>query len=450
MKSRLWSFILTIILLVALLPANTFTQAQNNCPPGLSGEDCDLFNNASDFLEEASSFNITSYTLNFQIRSDGDTTMLQTEGAGPILFEDGQIVGLELSFDPATLTTNEDELSGGGVLRINDEGVFLGVHEGDGELSWSGLASDLDIESSGASAEEMFNDFFESFGFDGENMGNALTVSRLEDETIDDRTVAVFVAEVDTAAFVRSPFFTELASQLLIGALGDQDIDPTLAAILVQTVLDRIASDFQENNIVQATFYIDPETLEFTYFALFIDLNIDLSFARGFSPDLDEAIPAGGLGIGVDLQVNISDYNEDFEIPTPEEYNDLSEDLGGLFSELLGGEGGLPFDLGFSPTDGTGVSAEAAEFSISLGDTSTGTLSTENEQDVYIFEGKADSTIQIAVRATDPDDFLDPIVELYNKEGTLLDQNDDADSPPAELELGYFDSYLTYTLEADG
>lgn len=448
MKSRFRFLSLTLILalLAATFPLIAPTaNAQDDCPPDLEGDDCELFNSARSFVGDASSFNITDYTFTFQIRTNGETTLLETEGAGPVLFEDGQIVGLDVSFNPATLTTVEDVQSGGGVLRINDDGAFLGIYEDDDSLSWSGLASDAEVD--GTSADDL-GGMLDDLDLGGQDFGNIVTVSRADDQTVDGRTVAVFLAEIDPAGFVRSPFFTELASQAAVGLLGQQDLDPTLAAILVQTLLDRVATDLEENNSIQATLNVDPETLEITYFGLLVDLNIDLSFARGFSPDLDTMIPEGGLGIGVDLQANIGDYNADFEVVTPDDYEDLSGDLAALLSEALGG--GLPFDLGFSPAEDSGVSAESSEFTITVGDTTSGTLGDDNESDTYTFEANAGDELQIAVRAVNPDDFLDPIVELYGLDGTLLDQNDDASNPPADFELGFFDSFLTYTVEEDG
>ncbi len=442
---RLLGLTLILAMIVALLPVGTPAQAQDDCPNGLNRADCELLNNATDLLRNTSAFNITDYTFDFQFRTNGDTTQFKTEGSGPVLFNNGEIAGLDISFNPATLTTGGDTQTGGGVLRVNDDGLFLGIFDENGDLTWSGLAGDTSVQ--GADSDDL-GDVLDDLG--DQDFSDQLTITRT-DETIDGRTVAVFEANIDVAGFVRSPFFTSLASQVLVGLLADQELDPTLAAILVQTLLDRVASDLAENNVIRSIFHVDVETLDISYFSLLIDLTLDLSFVRGLSPDIDAIIPAGGLGIGLDLQANIADYDGDFEVVTPEDYEDLGDDLDDLLGELLGG--GLPFDFGFNPTSessGTSVSASNAEFSIGPDDSATGTLSSDNATDTYVFDASAGDRVEIAVRASDPADFLDPIVELYDADGQLLGQNDDAANPPADLELGFFDSYLTYTIEADG
>lgn len=444
MKPRFRFLTLTLLLamVVAVLPAKTPASAQDDCPPGLGSTDCDLFNEANDTLGNATSFNITSYTFNFQLRTNGDTTMLMTEGSGPVLFENGEIVGLDISFDPATFTSNQDTQTGGGVLRINGDGAFLGTMEDD-SLSWSGLAGDTEIEGTDAGdLDSMLGDL------GGQNFGNIITFSRADGQTVNGRDVAVFVADIDTAGFVRSPFFTDLASQALVGLMTDQEIDPTFAAILIQTLLDQVASDLEENNVIQSSFHVDPATGEFTYFSLLVDLTIDLGFVRGFSPDIDAMIPEGGIGIGIDLQANIADYNANPEIATPESYEDLGESIEDLLGEFMGD--GLPFDLGFSPAEESGLSATSAEFTVILGETATGVLSTENDSDIYLFEATAGTSLQIAVRDADGDSGLDPIIELYSIDGTLIDQNDDAFDAPDTFDLAFLDSYISYTVEEDG
>lgn len=445
-RTRLLSLTLMLALLVGLLPVAAPANAQDNCPPDLSSDDCQLLNDATNLLRQTSSFNISDYTFDFQIRTNGDTNLLETSGDGPVLFDNGVIVGLDVSFDPATLTNSQETQTGGGVLRFNADGIFLGMLDEDGNLIWSGLPADAEID--GTSANDL-SGIIDDLGLGDANFDDLLMFSRADDETVDGRDVAVFVVDIDPASFITSPLFIELITQAASGLLDDQGIDPALAAILLQSVLDGIAEDLTEDNIIQSRFYVDLETLEVTYFSLLVDLSLDLSSITSLVPDFDAIIPGGQLGIGLDLQANIDQYNGEFTIETPAEYDNLEGDITALFGDLAGGA--FPFDLGFSPDGGdSGVDVEGTEFAIEAGNTITGTLSSDNETDSYSFTGSAGDEIQIAVRAVNPDDFLDTIVDLYDANGELVDQNDDGSNVPEAFDLGFFDSYLTLTLPEDG
>lgn len=452
--TRIASVLLIAILVIVVavpVPQTSFAQG-GDCPSALTGEDCELFNASSSAMFDAGTFSIEEYTLTFQVRADGETTALNTTGSGVVEFSDTNLLQLALTFDPATSTSAAGNESGGGAILLNNDGVWLGTGaEGDApdNLEWAGLLFDGGMQSLGGLDD--LGETLGDIGADAEGVDfSFVQTTRGEDIEFNGETVAVFNTDVNAAQFLRSSLVSELLNGLATVLLADAEIDPSLATVLIATLVDTFASDLEENSTIRMTQYISTETTYVTYVELDIDLNIDLSLIAGFIED----VPASGLGLVLNMGATLSEHGEPVLVEAPAEYDDITDDLEMLGEDLLSGDLFGLGDLGFGGPGGSSanadVTADTAEFEITIGSSAEGTLDGGNNEDTYRFEGTAGQTVGIALRSSDINT-LDTLLELYSADSVLLTENDDAPgSAPSEYELQIYDSYLTYTLPEDG
>lgn len=432
-----------LVLTLAFAPiAIPSTAAQGDCD--LATADCDLLEASSAAMMEAGSFYISDYNLNLQFRTDGETTALNTAGSGPVVYDDNNILVLDVSFDPSELRSSDGVLSGGGVLRANDDGFFLGIYEGE-ETSWFGVPitgsmNDLDINDllGGMSMSLPAFNFFD--------LGE---VSRGEDTEFNGETVAVFRANVELGELLRSAEIGSLLSDLIAGQLGDdQAIDPTFIAFFLNSVLDEFARELSESTIT-GTQYVSLDSNYITYLEFNVDLSLSFDFLRGLMDEVDEILPTGEIALVVDFDATLEQHGESFSAETPDSFEDISGEIEGLFNglaslnlqDLTSG-----FDFGGAPS----LSTNAPEAVAVIGTPTSGSLAPENPTDTYSVSLNSGDQVQIALRSSDIQ-ALDPRVEIYGPDGQLQASNDDQiDNAPPRYELDYADSYLSYTANAAG
>ncbi len=452
--TRIVSLLLIVVMAVVVAaPAPPAALAQgDDCPDTLSAEDCALLDASSAAMYDAATFRIADYTLSLQFRADGDTTALNTSGTGTVEFDTDNLLQLDLTFDPATSISASEETTGAGALRLNNDGVWLGVGETGAEpdtLDWAGLLFEMGMTDMGGMDD--LGDALGDLGIDGDSIDlSFVTTTRGEDTEFNGETVAVFNTDIGGAEFLRSAFVNQALTGLAIVLLEGSELDPSLATILVATLLDTFAADLEENSTIRFTQYVSPETNLVTYVAADIDVTLDLSLIAGFAED----VPSAGLGLVMDFEATLDEHGEPVTATAPAEFDDVTEMLEMLGDDLFSGDLFGLGDLGFGGGQGdmtdASITPEAADADIALDTTVEGTLTPDDDRDLYRFEGTAGQTIQIAMVADDTN-VLDTLLEVYSADSVLLERNDDGiGTAPEAFGLDRYDSYLTFELPEDG
>ncbi len=429
---------LITVFIAPLLSSMAVVTAQDNCPAGLTPEDCNFLNTAQQTMDAVQSLYIEAYEIDLQAVFDEQLLTLTVVGSGPVMLT-GDQVAVDIQLDNADLAVDGETYVGTGVFRMVDDRAFLGNGEGDA-INWQGVAwNELSTSS------DLLDVLIETLGeFD---LSLFFVWSRGADVVIDGETLAVFQADLDVAALLSSAALIELLAEIALETIESDFLTPSTAAILISTLLDQVAAEIIEGTIVRFTQYIDPGTYLLQSVALEITFDMGFDFLRGFAPEVDAALPTGNLSIDLEFQAMLGQHDASFTINPPAAYEDVTDDLIALLEALLSGglsEDGLPFGTGEVGTDGS------AEFDISFGEEAMGILSPINATDTYRFVASAGDRVQIGLRAEDPTGFLDPKMELYSIEGHLLEENDDAFNAPPEFNLGSLDSYIAAEIPTDG
>lgn len=462
--SRKWLYhSLSLLLIVAFMavalvpfaaPTSSVLAQEDVCHAGLTAEDCALLAASDSAMEALQSFNVQSLSLNLNTGTADGTVAIAVQGAGPVELN-GDNPSVDLSFDPISVSADGETEETAAAFRLIDGTIYAAAEE-EGALSWIGLsAGELDLEALTESLGEMG-------GLDGAGELPELpsgdvdleafsTWSRGENLTVDGQEVAVFFVDISLSQILTSPEVTEALTNLALELAAESDLGPSAVSIIVSTLLSQL-SDQLASSTFRFTRHISIADNLTTFVGLDIAFTLDFGFARGFSRDIDSSLPDSPLDFSFSAAASFDQFNADFDIVPPDSYEDITADLQELFEEGLSGDLGFGPDFGgdVPPPAGSIISLESVEFDIAVGGEASGTLTEANAIDVYRVEAVAGSNLQIAVRAADPNSFLDPTVDLYDADGRLLESNDDAFDAPAGLELGALDSYLTYNVTADG
>lgn len=430
---------LSLMLIVALLAIAVVPVASaQSCPDGLSAEDCELLDQSRAAMSDLDSFRISTYSIDLQLGTSDGSLDFVVDGSGSVLLDP---FAVDLTFEPASITVDGDVTEGNGAFRSVDGWIFLATEE-NGEPSWIGInlgGEDLGGELGMAGMPDV-------------DLGNFIGLagwSRGDDIEIDGQQLAVFTVDFSAETFLTSPIVTELLTSLLIQVGGEDTLTPTIAAILVSSILEEFSSQLAEQSTFRFTQYISPDDGLVYYVGLDVDMTLNFAFLQGFSEDLDASLPADNISLTLAFGATLAEHNRDISISAPDNYDDVTDDMVSLFDEIASGS--LMPDLGGNSDSGGGdVNSASPEFDIAVGEAADGILTGDNEEDYYRLNASAGETIQIAVRAVDSEGFLDTYLELYDADGSLLASNDDAFDAPVELELGSLDSYISYEIDSDG
>lgn len=414
------------IIAMMMLMAMPLVSAQGDCPPGLSGEDCDLLLESTAAMEDVNTFAIEDYT--FALRFAADNQALVVESSGDGAYDEQQ--GVEISFAPGYLAIDADELEGDGALRLVNGVVYITDDSG----QWAAI----DLQQLGMGGIDQLEQLLT-----GEGLGDDIIAwSRDADVELGGETMAVYHMDVLVDELLTSTVVVELVSDLAIQLIDDESVTPSLASILVSTILQQFAGELEDNYTFRITRYVALDDLYLNYLAVNVDFGLSFDFLRGLAPDIDEMLPSTDVLVNLQLKTTMNRHNETFEIDAPDTYEDITDEVAESLSFL--GQGQL---------GGTGLgetTSEGPEFQIEIGAEVEGTLSSTNTSDSYEIAGRAGETVQIVARANDPEGLLDTTVKIYDSQGNLLAENDDAIDPPEEFELGMFDSYLEFEFQEDG
>ncbi|MBI5930324.1 MAG: PPC domain-containing protein [Chloroflexi bacterium] len=435
------------------------------CP--LAPEDCALLAAATDAASNLHSVNVKSFNLDLAGGMGDQQSSLSVVGYGPIVFDEGNdTFAIDLTFSTATLTTPDQTQNGPGAFRLVDNAVYFGQGEGDA-IKWQGTPLDsgdaqAQLDQLGLNLDDLRNfPIIEALqALNG--LPGVVTWSRADDITLEDgRTVAVFNFDLSLAELVGSRDFVNALSEALLplvgqlmggsdGGGGSMFSDPSTISFLLSLVLSQL-SDQLSTSTAQLSLWISPEDNLIYGLSSTIDVTVDLSFLTSMIPGStggDATSSSGPITFSLNFQSVLDQHNGEFTIEAPAEFDpldtsslnfDLSNILDSAGISLGGGDSAEP----------TAPTADTAEFDVAAGQETPGTLSDSNPNDLYRFQGTANSVVTITMRKTNESSNLDPYLKLYDGAGNLLAENDDA---TAVVEgLGFLDSQIAqFTIPADG
>lgn len=417
------------------------------CPSGLTAEDCEILKVSTEELKNLRSFNVEQFNFSLNFGTGEDALSLAVDGSGPVVLGDNPAA--DFSFNLLTVNLDNQTETLNGAFRVVDRVAYLGVEEEAG-LDWKAVRlGDTDFDA----------DDLDMFGQGLENLPNVdtsdlqfVTWTRDNNITVDGEELAVFYIDIGLAEFVTSPFVVELVTELALSQAGDYELSPATLSIIVSALLQELSNQLSEQSTFRVTEYISLSSHYIHYLALDLSFNLDLGFITGFSPELDELLPGGALSFDLDFTVAMNQHNADFTIVAPENYEDVTDELGELLEDL--GQGGMDFAPNFgeptsSSSTGNSLSVSDAVSELSAGSETVGTL-TGDDVVVYWVQASAGTELQIAARALSDGLSLDTQLDLYDANGNLLASNDDQDDAPAALGLGLLDSYIAYEVPEDG
>jgi len=191
-----------------------------------------------------------------------------------------------------------------------------------------------------------------------------------------------------------------------------------------------------DQDTVNVTMWVGADDKLIHHVELLIDVVLD---ATMIDPQM------GAIGFNMEVASNLDGFGDAYEFTAPEDYAPLDVSAFDLIpvDTFSGNGGGGPAE--------TISDAEryAVEDTISYGETVSGTLSSDNTQDVWGFDAKAGDVVTIVLKAADAESSLDTQIYLRDDQGAELAFNDDHDG--SRSDLGIFDSLVTdFQIPADG
>jgi len=415
--------ILSISMLLLIISVGA-TAAQDDCPPGLEGDDCALFTNAvATTTAGATSFALTfDNTTSIQL-GDLLTLDISAAGEGAFLMADGLITTADVVMPSA-------ETGFGGMM-----GGFLGESTTgaasftlvDGMLYFgSGETVDERTFSSITLAEYPDTEADLSFG----GMGGSFAVDLADAEWTTSSADGATVFTAETSFDLSDPAFLDTLvtgeAAGLVSGLAGEGLQGTITI----------------NNSVS----VDPTT----GFLLAVNTSTIVTFdmealiaEMGDDAEMFGDMLSGDGGVTITLNAAFSDYNGSFEITAPDEAEAMdtftaesaltaaSDGIPALISSYfstlatgsdagLGGGGGGFVDNTYYGNCTTDQRTYIEGGSISLGETVSGDLA-ESEAATWTFSGTAGEVVSIAMNSGP----LDTYLELLGPDGAGVAGNDD-------------------------
>jgi hypothetical protein len=436
---RKWILVaLSVVMLVVLAnPVLPPATAQDSfCPAGLSDEDCEILAQSDAAMADVQSFNNT-FSIDFGVVVNNSTELVfSAVGSGPMLTSESEPAA-DFIFENAAVSAPNGEAEGPGALRLIGDHVYAAAENEDGALEWSGGRIET-AEGTGSFDVTGLTAVFTDSG-----LAEYVAWTREDDAEVNGQPSAVFRAEVNLSELIYSDMVLNVLSQSLLESGGD--IDPAMASFGLGLVLDEISNQLEDRTLVGWR-YISLDDYRITRLVLETDLGISLAFVG--SMIADAGLPQS-IDLTLNFESNLDQYNDDFDIQAPDEWQDVGPiDPLALFNEVVL----MPMIEASSTTSTPGASgngALSAEFEIAVGEEATGTLDeTDNPSDVYRFEASEGDQVTITMQKADAEADLDPLLVLYDSNGTRLTFNDDAANPEG---IDDFDAQIeNFVIPADG
>lgn len=385
---------------------------------GLAEADCQFLQDAAAAMKEAGSYNNSQFTG--ELGGSGGTSTGNTgrvSGSGPVVLDSDGLTGAadwEFSLD----FNNGEGIPGRFVLK--DGYFYLASEDENGDLVWSGIEYNTNDIMNDLIGGKLVAEALASPG--------VLTTVRLEDTELDGQTMQVYTSNVDLVTFLMSPSMLAMLEEVVADLPEDQG-----GGMTGQTGGDL------EGAIPLLSFLLTDDTIRYTlwvgaddglvhHLELYMNIVLDATL---IDPNIGE------VTLNVDFKTDLDGVGESYTVEAPAEFEPMDFDVNALVSAgLAGAEGEAEEDY-------------PAEFSIAYGESVTGTLSRENQWDVYFFEAAEGDVITISLKAPSVESSFDAQVLLINANGEELAFNDDHDSDREDL--GVFDSLISeFEIPEDG
>ena len=417
---RVIAFIL--LLFFALVPA----RAQGSTF-GLSDQDFALFSSASAATSALNSFQF-DYSLRFSLTGTGSNdASVEVEGEG----------ALDLNADTPSLRLTlmgsasvPDETPIDAEIRVIDEVLYATVlNPATGErLPWEGMTLDeLATQASLAATDQESSLSLENVAFTTNmesalsafNPGDFITLSRLEDESLDGAETAHFSANLDVNELVSSDALIDLLG--VFASAGET----TGAGVDMSTVAPMLGTIFSASKIVfEPYFGLDDNLLRR------VVLNADVKLNPALLGLPEE------ITVFLNLDVTLSDHDQAQSIMIPEGVTVLSVST----SDQISPTEDAPAVA--ATVSATGSEAIAANAPVVVNLTPDGPVDLR-------YSGSADEIISVTARSLEVSGVLDTTVEVLNTDGNRLAFNDDHGDARAGLDT-YDSSLPDLRLRSDG
>ena len=405
--------IVPVFLIVFVITQPLHAQQTDPICSQLDDADCAILQNALEAMVDAETFNNAAFTVTIGGTSTGDE--LTIAGAGPMrLDDDGRVTAMHL-----TGMSGETPLE---ILLLDD--VFY-VKSDDG---WSGAPLDENPDAELLANLLSGNVFLSAFATPGVFIP----------ERIDDDTMIAFEGDIDLMSFLLTPSMMGVLGEVtenvpddalgegIGGDFGATDADLEGAVQFLPLLLDR--------DTLKVALWIDEDDGLIRRVEMLIDIVLDVTL---IDPEL------GAVGFQLDMASDLDGHGEEFEFTAPEDFAPFDASTFDL----------IPLDalsVGAAPVENIpDAERYAVEETIEYGETVSGTLSDDNEQDVWGFEAEAGDTVTIILKAATVESSLDTQIYLRDDQGAELAFNDDHDGSRDDLNI--FDSLVAdFKIPADG
>jgi hypothetical protein len=427
-------FLMVVVMISLLLTPGLIAAQGEDFECNLDAADCEILEGTLSAMAEVQTVNADVFDFNFTLDVGSTSDSISFTGAGPLAFSGAN--GVELDFELEDFTADTDNLpleSGATALRIVD-GV---TYTYDGE-TWTSYTSDV----------AGLNELYSPANLLALAVGASDSVEweRGEDFEIDGREVYVYSADIQFGDILASEDFAGLLdSQLEDGQVPEAEGLPTE---MIGLVLGLLGTQLNEGTS-RITFQISPEDNLIYGAVVDIDVVIDFEEMLGAFGGGGGAGDLPRLATDFDLTMALSEYGQDAPIEAPDDavVGDPIALIEALIAGLTGGlAGGSNDGIGFP--GGSNFDPDDVDAELVVGEETSGVLSIEDDAQFYTFTASAGDVVTISLFAANEDSDLDTYLRLYDADGTLLVENDDAEDNP---QLGVFDSEIkNFEIPDDG
>lgn len=415
------------LIVLMMTPFSLFVVAQDNFDCGnLETDDCTTLQDALANMAALDGVNNDSFSLEiFGAGGGSEGNSLTLTGSGPVIFGDEGISAFRYDVEG---NQNEDASQSGSLMWL-DGMFYLGEADADGNLAWSGLATDTE-------EGELFMDIYSgNLVISSLADTNAVVLQRGEDAERDGQKMIVFEGDILIEEFLVAESTLELL-EVALGALGGADplgnqmggdFDLAGAVPLLAMLLTR--------DEVGVNVWVGADDGYIHRVELTADIALNASIA---DPSLGE------ISATINFSTDLGGFEDDITLEAPTDFEareDYGIDLDALI-ETVGVGGGADA----APVDN--AERFAPEATLAYGESVTGTLEAGNTEDTWAFEASAGDVVTITMSAADDSSSLDTQIYLRDPAGEELAFNDDHFGAEG---LGIFDSQIAdFEIPADG
>jgi hypothetical protein len=429
-----------VCILILTFAAPSFAQQPDPRCVALNPADCTFFTQALDQMKTVGSFNNQTFSLRLG-GSGGTSTGNEGSitGSGPMLVDEtGKITALDLTVSGDL--TGQGTPAEGRLIWIDDV-LYVHAPDENGEMQWTGIPTSTE---GGDLLMMLLNGTLWNTAFTAPGVA---VIQRGADVEMNDRTMAVYTAQIDLITFLLTPEILSVlegamanaAEQGLMGSdtgggtspFGSGEFDIAGAIQLLPLLMSK--------DTVSAILWIGTDDQQVYHLEFLMDLALDATL---IDPEIGEAT------FLFELKTDLDQHGQAFTIAAPETYtmaDPSTFDLSGLSLDMLGG------DTASEATNqpATPLPLDPIEGTLTYGEIVTGTLSEDNQQDIWGIEASAGDVITITLKATDPESSLDLRIFLQSPDGEQIASNDDHGTEREDLMI--FDALLEHVeIPADG